>query len=123
MDHELIAFTNDMDRCWMERRFTALSSFIADDVVMVAPGGKHRMQGLEAAIESYREFMRRCEVKRFQSYEHVVTQRGPAAVVEYDWDMAWSDQGTEHEAKGREILMLVRHADGWRVFWRTQIPA
>jgi ketosteroid isomerase-like protein len=123
MDDELIAFIKDMDRCWLERRFADLSGFIADDIVMVAPGGKHRMQGIEAAVESYREFMSRCEVKRFQTSDHRVTQRGPAAVVEYDWDMAWNDQGTEHEAKGREILMLARRADGWRVVWRTQIPA
>jgi hypothetical protein len=77
-----------MDRCWMERRFTDLSGFIAKDVAMVAPGRKHRMQGIEAAVESYREFMSRCEVKRFQTFDHVVTRRGPAAVVEYDWDMS-----------------------------------
>jgi ketosteroid isomerase-like protein len=123
MDDELIAFTKSMDRCWMERRFTDLSGFLASDVVMVAPGGEHRMQGIETAIASYREFMSRCEVKRFLSSDHVVTRRGPAAVVEYAWDMAWSDQGTEQEAKGREILVLARLADGWRVVWRTQIPA
>lgn len=76
-----------------------------------------------AAVESYREFMTRCEVKRFQTSNHVVTRRGTAAVVEYDWDMAWNDQDTEHEAKGREILVLNRHPVGWRVVWRTQIPA
>lgn len=123
MDDELIAFAKDMDRCWIERRFTDLSGFIANDVVMVAPGGTHRMQGIEAAVESYREFTSRCEVRRFQTFDHVVTQRGPAAVIEYGWDMAWSDRGTKYEAKGREILMLALHPDGWRVVWRTQIPA
>lgn len=107
----------------MERRFEELPRFIANDIVMVAPGGKHRMHGIGAAVESYREFMTRCEVKRFQTSNHVVTRRGTAAVVEYDWDMAWNDQDTEHEAKGREILILNRHPDGWRVVWRTQIPA
>jgi len=123
MDDELVTFAKDMDRCWMERRFTDLSRFIADDVVMVAPGGKHRMQGLEAAIESYREFMARSTVQHFQTSGYAVTRRGSAAVVEYDWDMAWSDQATGHQAKGREILMLARFEDGWRVVWRAQIPA
>lgn len=123
MNDELIAFTKDMDRCWLERRFTELSHFVADDVVMVAPGGKHRMQSLEAAIEGYREFMNRCTVQRFQTSDYVVTQRGAAAVVEYNWDMAWNDQGAEHEARGREILVLAQRQDGWRVVWRTQIPA
>ena len=29
-----------------------------------------------------------------------------AAIAEYHWDMAWSEQGTEHAAKGQEILVL-----------------
>ena len=120
---DLIAFAKGLDRCWMERRFADLSGYIASDVIMVAPGGKHRMQGIEAAVASYRDFMSRCDVKRFQTSGHVVTRRGPAAVIEYDWDMCWSDQGIEHEDKGREVLVLTRHADEWRVVWRTQIPA
>jgi ketosteroid isomerase-like protein len=107
----------------MERRFADLSAYIADDVVMVAPGGKQRLEGLEVAVDSYREFMSRCLVNRFRTYNHVLTQRGPAAVVEYDWDMAWSDPGEDHEARGREVLALVQRDDGWRVVWRTQITA
>jgi hypothetical protein len=118
----LIAFTREMDRCWMERRFSDLSAYLANDVVMVAPGGKQRVEGLEASIESYREFMSRSEVSRFHTYAHVVTERKAAAVVEYDWDMAWNDQSADHEAKGREVLVLARYDHGWRVVWRTQLP-
>jgi ketosteroid isomerase-like protein len=121
-DDDLIVFAKNMDRCWMERRFADLAGFIADDVVMVAPAGSDRMQGLGAAIASYREFMSRCEVRRFDTGNHHVTRHDAAAVVEYEWDMAWNDQGTEYQAKGREILMLAREAEGWRVIWRTQIP-
>lgn len=106
----------------MEHRFADLAGYIATDVVMIALGGKARMQGIEAAVQSYRDFMSRCKVKRFQAYDHVVTQRGPAAVVEYSWDMIWSDQGAEHEASGREILMLTQRNGLWRVVWRTQLP-
>ncbi|MEI9849899.1 MAG: nuclear transport factor 2 family protein [Sphingomonas sp.] len=122
MIDELIAFTKQMDRCWMERRFGDLSGYLADDVVVVAPGGKHRIAGLDAAIESYREFMSRSDVDRFDSSGHVVTQRGATAVVEYDWDMSWTDQDASHVAEGREILVLAQRDHGWRVVWRTQLP-
>jgi ketosteroid isomerase-like protein len=123
MPEALIAFIQDMDRCWVERRFGELSAYLADDVVMVAPGGRQRVEGADAAIDSYREFMSRCELSRFDSHGHVVTRNGDTAIVEYDWNMAWSDQGTDHEAKGREILVLAHQDRGWRVVWRTQIPA
>ena len=81
------------------------------------------MEGLDAAVESYREFMSRCDVSRFVATDHVVTERGPMAVVEYDWDMAWDDQGTKHEATGREVLILAQRDEGWRVVWRTQLSS
>ncbi|WP_375286461.1 YybH family protein [Sphingomonas sp.] len=123
MDDELIAFARQMDRCWMESRFDDLSAYIADDVVMIAPGGAHRAEGLTAAVESYRDFMSRSSVARFHADDYVVTERGATAVVEYGWDMAWADQGADHEAKGREILILTRTDDGWRVIWRMQLEA
>ena len=122
MEEELIRFVREMDGCWLEARFDDLRSFLDPNVVMVAPSG-HRMGGAEAAIDSYREFMGRCRVDRFESSDHRVTERGHAAVVEYRWDMVWHDGGTAHEAQGREVLALSREATGWRVIWRTQLPA
>jgi ketosteroid isomerase-like protein len=123
MSDDLITFTHEMDRCWMERRFSDLSSFIADDIVVVAPGGRQRVKGLDAAMHSYDEFMRRCTVSRFGTSNHIVTERGATAVVEYEWGMAWSDEGVAHEAMGREILALARGDKGWRVIWRAQLSA
>jgi ketosteroid isomerase-like protein len=123
MADDMIAFVGEMDRCWIERRFTDLSAYLADDVILVAPGGKHRMEGVDASIESCREFMSRSDVTRFQTSDHVVTRRGSTAVVEYDWDMSWSDQGIDQGTQGRDILVLAQQHDrGWRVMWRTQLP-
>lgn len=126
MAEDLAAFVAAMDRCWLERRFEDLAAYLAEDVVMAAPGGG-RVEGLASAVESYREFMSRSRIARFAARDHAVTLRGDTAVVEYGWDMAW-ESGAEsererHEASGREVLVLARRADGWRVVWRTQPPA
>jgi hypothetical protein len=118
---DLITFVQAMDRCWMERRYDDLASYIAEEVVMVAPGGQGRMEGLDAAVESYREFMSRSHVDRYETSGHIVTERGDAAVVEYGWDMEWESDGAGHSASGREILMLARRGGAWRVVWRTQL--
>jgi ketosteroid isomerase-like protein len=122
MAQALIAFVEAMDRCWMEQRYTDLASCIAQDVVMVAPGGQGRIAGLEAATESYREFMERAEISRYRTSGHIVTERGDAAVVEYGWDMEWRSDGSSHKATGREVLVLSRRGGDWRVVWRTQLP-
>jgi ketosteroid isomerase-like protein len=119
---ELISLVRAMDQCWIERRFDDLVLYIAEDVVMVTPGGKNRMQGRDSAIESYREFMQRCHVLRYEPTDYIVTHRGDSAVIEYAWDMAWDDAGNSHEAKGRDVLVFARRNDEWRVIWRTQLP-
>ena len=99
----------------MERRYGDLESYIASDVVMVAPGGQGRIEGLDAAADSYREFMERAEVHHYRTLRHVVTLRGDAAVVEYGWDMAWDSDGSSHSATGREVLKLSRRDGNWRM--------
>jgi ketosteroid isomerase-like protein len=122
MSEDLIAFVEAMDRCWMECRYGDLESYIASDVVMVAPGGQGRIEGLDAAADSYREFKERAQVHHYRTSGHLVTQRGDAAIVEYGWDMDWDSDGSSHSATGREVLVLSRRDGNWRVVWRTQLP-
>ena len=119
---DIASWVKAMDRCWLEHRFADLENYLAQDVVFVAPNG-HRAFGRDTAIEGYREFMGRAQIRRFQPGDPVVTQRGDTAVVEYDWDMAWESGGESYEAKGRDILVLSCSADVWSVIWRTQLSA
>ncbi len=120
---EFVFFVEAMDRCWMEGRFEELSAFLAEDTVLVAPGGQVRIEGLGPAVESYREFMSHSHVQRYATADHAVTVRGDTAVIEYRWEMAWSGDGTEHNDAGREVLVLAHRDSKWRVIWRTQLPA
>ena len=110
-----------MDRCWREGRFHDLETCLADDVVMVAPDGRTRLEGLVAAVESYREFMASSSVEDYVTSDHVITRRGATAVMEYRWRMAWTSAETDYNSQGREILVLALREGHWRVIWRTQI--
>ncbi len=119
---EFVSFVAAMDRCWMEGRFEDLRAFLAEDTVLVAPGGQVRIEGLGPAIESYREFMSHSRVQRYITVDHAVTMRDDTAVIEYRWEMIWSSDEAEHDDTGREVLVLARRDGEWRVIWRTQIP-
>jgi len=123
MTNALISFVDAMDRCWLEHRFDDLSAFLAPDVVVVSPDGATRLKGLVAAVESYRSFMVRAKVAWFAAHDHIVTERGDAAIVEYRWDMAWRSDDAAHEASGREILVLAHRDSAWRIVWRMQLSA
>jgi len=121
-DAEFISFVQSLVRCWMEGRVQDLTAFLAGDVVFVAPGGKPRGQGIEQAIESYRQFTSRAQIHSFHTNDYFVTRRGDAAIVEYAWQMTWAVDQVEHSDAGREVLVLARRDEEWRVVWRTQIP-
>jgi hypothetical protein len=71
------------------------------DIIVVSPDGATRVAGLVAAVENYRAFMVRAKIAWFASRDHVVTERGDAAIVEYRWDREWRSEGAAHEATGR----------------------
>jgi ketosteroid isomerase-like protein len=119
---EFISFIESLDLCWMQGRLQDLDAFLAEDVVFVAPGGRTRSEGIAPAIEGYRQFTSHAQIKRFETRDHIVTQRGDTAIVEYAWEMIWVADGAEHSETGREVLVLARRNDNWRVVWRTQIP-
>ena len=118
-----VEFTRALDECWLRGRFDDLRMYFAEDIVLVAPGGQFRITGTEEAIESYRQFMSNAQVMRFETDNYFVTERGQAAVVEYEWTMVWVASSVEHSDKGREILVWANRDGSWRVVWRTQVPA
>lgn len=120
MRDPLIALVQAMDQCWLERRYADLGRYLADDVVMVAPGGQHRISGATAAIETYRDFMERSRIDMFTPVDYRVTRNAETAIVEYAWRMAWVTEGAPYDAEGSEVLVLAQTDKGWRVIWRMQ---
>jgi ketosteroid isomerase-like protein len=118
-----VSFVRSLDEAWSQARYDDLSKFLAEDVTFVSPDGKSRATGLETAVESYRQFAAHASVERFVTFDHIVTQRGEAAVVEYRWEMTWVASGERHDDVGREVLVISHRNGEWRVVWRTQIPA
>lgn len=121
MTRRLADFAADMDRCWQERRFDDLRNYLDENIAIVAPDGGARTAGIEAAIDSYREFLERSEVTRYETSDTIVTERGDTAILEYRWAMDWTSDGTAHTAEGREILVLNRSGEEWKAVWRIQL--
>ena len=71
------------------------------DIIVVSPDGATCVASLDVAVENYRAFMVRAKIAWFASRDHVVTERGDAAIVEYRWDLAWRPEDAAHEATGR----------------------
>jgi hypothetical protein len=109
---------------WQSRSYSELSGYLDDDVVIVAPGFQGRVEGRNACVESYREFMERVTIERYEQAEPVIDVWEGTAVATYRWEMAWTSGGVSNRDIGHDILVLHRRAPAdadvaWRVVWRA----
>jgi ketosteroid isomerase-like protein len=108
---------------WQSRRFEDLAGYFDDEMVIVAPGFQGRVEGRKACIESYREFMERVSIQRYEEAVPVIDVWKDTAVATYRWEMDWTSGGVPNRDAGRDILVLYRAESGgtaeWRVVWRA----
>ena len=104
---------------WQERRYDDLARLFAEDMVFTLPGSAGRVEGRDAIVASYREFMDRITLTSYVEDPQVVGVWGDTAVVRLRWEMAWLAGGVPNHATGHDIFAF-RLADGaWRAIWRT----
>jgi uncharacterized protein (TIGR02246 family) len=105
---------------WRERRWDALAGCL-DERVVFAVLGAGRVEGRDAAVASYREFMERATITEYREEPPAVDVWGDTAVATYRWTMAWLSGGVPNRGTGHDVLVL-RRADGaWRAVWRTLV--
>lgn len=84
------------------------------------PGQTPRLEGRDAIVASYREFMDRITLTSYRDL-HSVDVWGETAVASFRWDMAWLAGEVPNHETGCDVFAF-RHADGrWLAVWRTMI--
>src|SRR4051794_18161925 len=78
-----------INAAWRERRYDDLALMFAEDMVFTLPGFSGRLEGREAIVASYRDFMERVTLTAYREDGLVVDTWGQAAVASYGWDMSW----------------------------------
>ena len=87
------AATARINAAWRERRDDDLRQMFAEDMLFTLPGFSGLLQGREAIVASYREFIERVTLTSYREEQLVVHVWGETAVASYRWDMAWSAGG------------------------------
>lgn len=116
---ELIRRSN---RAWVSGAAHEVSSLFDDEAVVVAPRLQGRVQGRDAIVRSYEEYVHHARTHAFEELEHQVDLFGDTAVAAYRFSVRYTLNGedAEREETGEEVLVLRREAGGWKVIWRTQ---
>ena len=124
---------NDTDRikqtvsgitaAWRQGRIDALSRFYRPDVVFVQPGFGGRVEGREACVESYRDFLTAATVHDYAEDAPRVDVFGDTAIAVTHFEIDYQLEDKRHRETGHDMLVLVREEGEWRVAWRTLLPS
>jgi uncharacterized protein (TIGR02246 family) len=112
----------EVNRAWTEGRLGDLPGFFDERVIAIAPEGD-RIEGREAMVESFRQFLAMARVDDFQVTGIGVDVFDHTAVARFGFAVRYELDGACYDETGSEVLVLVESEEGWRIVWRTQLPA
>ena len=110
----------ETNRAWTAGANHELANLFEPEAVLVKPG-EARVQGRDAIVRSYEEFVHQARTQSFEELEHSVDVFGDFAMVAYRFSIRYSMADEQHDETGNEVLALRRRDGVWRVLWRTQV--
>jgi hypothetical protein len=116
----LIGRIND---AWRNRRTGDLRDLFHESIVFAAPGLVARVEGREACIKSYDDFLGVADVEEYRETPPKVESWGDTAVATFGWEMAWTMHGRSHRESGHDLFVFTRQDGRWWAVWRTILPA
>lgn len=110
------------NRGWLHGDIASVVDLFHPDVRLVAPGLSRIVDGRDAVVATYEEFMASATIDHFEITERSLLLRAEVAVAMYRFDIGYRLNGAPSREKGQEVLVFVRYADEWRAVWRMQTP-
>jgi hypothetical protein len=114
---------HEINEAWLGGDLDWLRRVFHPEIVMIAPGFRDRVAGVEACVKSFEDFLSTAEVRDFRESDVTVDSFGAAAIASFHFEIAYALEGREYEESGRDIWVFAHDPDGWRAVWRTQVPS
>ena len=109
-----------LSTAWQNRRYDELAAAFHERIVMALPGFSGRVEGRDALVASYREFMERATLTHYAEEPPTIDVWRRTAVATYRWEMRWLVNSIPNQAAGSEMFVFARGLAGeWRAVWRT----
>jgi ketosteroid isomerase-like protein len=112
----------ELNQAWLEGRVEELPRFFHQDVVMMLPNAGGRVEGREAMVLSYRQFVEAAEIHEFEIVKLQADVYEGTAVATLEFPVTYELGGTVYDETGTDLTILSLGDDGWQVVWRTQLP-
>lgn len=121
-DREQVAeLVEQINATWIEGRPQDLGPFLHDDVVMALPGFSGRVQGKEALVASFVDFVDKARLLEFVQQDLQIDVVDDVAVASFAFEFTYERQGRHFRGGGRDLWTFERHDDSWIVVWRAML--
>jgi uncharacterized protein (TIGR02246 family) len=107
-----------INTAWLEHRVDAMAPHFREDIVFNAPGFTSRLEGREACLDSYRQFLDVARLISFAADEPEVDVFGDTAIATTAWSTRYELDGHLHDETGRDVFVFVRDGGDWKASWR-----
>jgi hypothetical protein len=104
---------------WRNGAPDRMAAMIDERFVTVAPGFTHRVEGRDALIESFAEFLHQAKVHEYEQRSLEVDAGDRVAVAQVAFEMVYERAGARWRSTGWDLWVLEKHATDWVAVWRT----
>ncbi len=113
----------EINMAWAQGRLDDLRQYFHKDMVIVAPGFQQRVNGQDACIKTFEEFVNQASNIAYEETPLAVDVCGDTAVVAYEYEVRYDMKGESHRETGQDIFIFAREGQHWLAIWRTMFPA
>ena len=110
---EVWATLRALNDAWTQGRPDELVEYFHPQMVAVTPVDRHRVTGGAACVAGWKGFAEKAHIHYWRELDPVVKVFGDAAVVAYDFEMAFAMGGQEITMGGRDLFFFVREDGRW----------
>jgi len=110
------------DATWLSQDWIALEKYLAPDVAVMLPGLCEAISGRAAVMSHMRAMMSGTHVHEYNATDLRGHSAGAIGVITYRWQLDWTVEHKRRDASGRNILVLRRIREGWRLVWCVEAP-
>jgi hypothetical protein len=110
-----------INQAWLHGRLDDLAPMIHPEIVMVLPGFAGRIQGRDAFLAGFLDFLENARVHEYQDDDPHISVADDVAVATFRYVMIYERAGQRSRATGRELWVLSRRDGHWVAVWRAML--
>lgn len=111
----------EINATWIEGRPRDLGPFLHEEIVMSLPGFTGRVQGREAMVTTFVNFVEKAQLYEFAQDDLQVDVIGDVAVASFTFGFSYEQQGRHFQGRGRDLWVFQRQDDSWIAVWRAML--